>query len=116
MKKTRKNRLLSIVGVFILIAFILSFQPVADQVGKVVNKATGGASGESIGERIATAARRMAAVGLGVFLVVYGVAALATPFIGIPMLVIGLAALAWGIWPLFRPKYYPKVEKELKDK
>jgi hypothetical protein len=77
-----------------LIALLLSFEPVADKVGEVVNVA---------GDRIKDFARTVLAVGVAVFLINVGIAALSVPVVGVTLIVVGVAILAYSIWPYVKP-------------
>jgi hypothetical protein len=95
MKKMSKGKKIFFVvlSVVMLIALLLSFEPVADKVGEVVNVA---------GDRIKDVARTVLAVGVAVFLINVGVAALSIPIVGITLIVVGVAILAYSLFPYFK--------------
>lgn len=74
---------------------LLSFQPVAEQVSKVIATPV---------EKIVYIAKTILFISLAVFLIYTGVAALAVPAIGVTLIVVGLSLLALTVWPLFKPK------------
>lgn len=86
---------LTILGIVILVAMLLTMQPVADQ----VSKWTGIAS-----DKIKSTARTVVGLGLGVALVTWGIAALSVPILGGAMILVGLGLLVYSLWPLFKSK------------
>ena len=85
--------LLGIVAFVVILCMILSFDPVATQVSKVTGMASAKVKGW---------ARTIAGAGVGIMLISFGVTALAAmPIVGIALIVIGLAILAYSVWPLF---------------
>lgn len=87
-------KFLAFVAVVVVVALLLMIPQVATAVGKV----TGVTS-----ERIRSVAATIVGAGVGVLLVGWGIAALSVPFLGVAMIVIGLALLAYTLWPLFKP-------------
>lgn len=87
-------KFLAFVGVVVVIALLMMIPAVANAVGKVTGVT---------GERIRSVASTIVGAGVGVLLVGWGVAALSVPFVGVAMIVIGLALMAYTLWPLFRP-------------
>lgn len=85
---------LMIVSFVILIAMLLQWKPVTDQ----VSKWTGIAS-----DKIKSTAQTVVGLGLGIALVTWGIAALSVPILGGAMIVVGLVLLAYSLWPLFKP-------------
>lgn len=84
---------LTVVGIVVLIAMLLTMQPVADQ----VSKWTGIAS-----DKIKSVAKTVVGAGLGIALVTWGVAALSVPILGGAMILVGLALVVYTVWPLFK--------------
>lgn len=87
--------LMAFVAVVVVLALILMIPPVSNYVSKV----TGVAS-----EKLRSVAATIVGTGAGVLLVGWGIAALSMPILGGAMIVIGLALLAYSLWPLFSPR------------
>lgn len=84
---------LGILAFIVLICIVLMFPAVSNPVGNAIGVA---------GSKIRSVAAGVAAAGIGLLLVSFGVTALAAvPVVGIVLIVIGLAALAWGVYSLF---------------
>lgn len=96
MSKLMRNLLIGL-AIIILLSLLLTFQPIGD----AVSKATGVAS-----DKIRGVAQTIAAIGIGVLLILVGVTALASSvLLGGVLLVIGIILLASAVWPLFsKPK------------
>lgn len=77
----------------------------------VVGEKVGGVLGQP-GTKIVNIARTVLVIGLGLFLISAGVGALAVPAVGVAMIVIGVALVAWGAWPLFKKSDAESVELE----
>lgn len=82
-------------AIIMLLSLLMSFKPVAD----VVSKATGVAT-----DTIMNWARIILGTSIGLYLISAGVAALAVPVVGVILIVVGLALLAWSWWPIFSSK------------
>ncbi len=83
-----------VIAVLVILSMLLTFDPVANAVAKVTGV---------VPETLKSWARVVIAAGMGIALIGWGVAALAVPFVGVAMIVIGVVAFAWAVWPLFRP-------------
>ena len=81
------------VSIVVVVALILMIPQASDALGKMVGVS---------GEKIRNVARTIVGAGVGVLLVSYGVTALAVPILGGALIVIGLALLAYSLWPLFK--------------
>jgi phosphotransferase system glucose/maltose/N-acetylglucosamine-specific IIC component len=93
-KRVRKGKVfLIVVSVVMLIALILSFPQAADKAGEIVGVA---------GDRIKDVARTVLAICVAVFLVLVGVSSLSYPFVGVTLIVVGLAIMAYSLWPYFK--------------
>jgi hypothetical protein len=86
-------KFLTFVAIVLIIAFLLTLDPVANQVSKV----TGAAA-----DKIKMAAQYIVGIALGVMLISWGIAAISLPLLGGAMILIGLAILAYSLWPLFK--------------
>jgi hypothetical protein len=82
-------------AIIMFLALLLSFKPVAD----VLSNVTGWAS-----NTIQTVARIVLGTAIGLYLISAGVAALAVPVVGIILIVVGVALVAWSLWPVFSKK------------
>jgi hypothetical protein len=92
-KKLSKFMKFTAVLVFvIIICMMLQITPVADYVAKVTGKTTDAVKG---------IAKTVATVALGAILVTWGISALAVPLLGGAMILVGLAIIAWVVWPMF---------------
>ena len=86
---------LTLLAIIILVAMLLQVKPVTD----AVSKATGIAA-----DKIREGAKLVVGIGLGLALVTWGIAALSLPILGGAMILVGLALLAYSVWPLFQSK------------
>lgn len=97
MSQNKKPKLLykfiAFVAVVVLVAIALMIPPVSDKVGEWVKVP---------GAKIRAVAQTIVGIGIGVMLISWGIAALSLPVLGGAMIVIGLAILAYSVWPLFR--------------
>lgn len=82
----------ALVGIMVL-ALILSFDAVSDEVGKVTNTA---------GDKINDVARIVFGTALGLFLINTGVASLAVPVVGVALIAIGIVLVGASMWPVFK--------------
>lgn len=94
MKKTAKGvyKLLIILGLLLLLFMLLTLAPVSNAVSSVTGIAA---------DKIRNVAKVVVAAGIGVALVGWGIAALALPWLAVPMIIIGLALIAYTVIPLF---------------
>jgi len=99
MKKSSKKfkgplyTFLIIVSFVVLVAMLLTWKPVTDQVSKWTGVAA---------DKIRSGAQTVVGIGLGVALVTWGIAALSVPILGGAMILVGLALVAYAVWPLFK--------------
>lgn len=85
--------LLGVVVFVVIVCMLLSFNPVATQVSKITGMASA---------KIKGWAQTIAGAGIGIMLISFGVTALAAmPIVGIALLIVGVAVLAYSVWPLF---------------
>lgn len=88
-------KILAVLCVVIIICILLQFDPVAKFVAEKTGKTV---------DFVKSTARTVLVVALGGALVSWGVAALSVPFVGIAMIAIGLALVAYALWPMFQTK------------
>lgn len=94
--KKKLNRIASgLLVLVMLITLVLSFRPAAAKVGEWTGIA---------GETLVFWSRTIFITALGLYLVNLGVAGLVVPWIGISLIVIGLALVAYSWWPFFSSK------------
>jgi hypothetical protein len=85
--------LIAILAFIILLCFALLIPPISNKVGEMVGVA---------GSKIRSVVSTIASAAIGLLLCSFGVTALAAvPVVGVILLVVGLALLAWSVWPLF---------------
>jgi len=94
-----KKKFTIALAIFLLLALILSFPAVASKAGQMVGVA---------GDKVLFWARTALAVGIGLFLISSGVAALAAPVVGVILIVVGLALVTWAVWPIFSKPSAPE--------
>jgi len=87
-------KIIAFVAIIVLIAMIILIPPV----GTWVAKTTG-----IDGSKLRGIAQTVVAAGIGLILVMAGIAAMAVPIVGVTLILIGVGAIAWAVWPLFRP-------------
>ena len=80
------------VAIVIIVALLLMWPPVSNAIAPVF---------KTTGDKIRQVARTIVGIGIGVALVSWGIAALSLPLLGGAMVIIGLAVLAYSVWPLF---------------
>jgi len=90
--KGMNKKWMIVLAVIMLLALLLQFKPVAEGVSKLTGWAV---------EPIQTWARIILGTAIGLYLISAGVAAMVVPVVGIILIVVGLALLAWSWWPLF---------------
>jgi len=78
------------IALLVVASIALLYSPISDRVGTVVGVA---------GEKIRTIAKTVVVGGAGVLLGGWGVASLAVPVLGIPLIIIGAALLLWAAYP-----------------
>ncbi len=90
-------KIIIFLSIVVFIAILLLIPPVAERASRI----TGIAS-----DKIKSFAGMVAAAGIGLILVNFGVGALAVvPVVGVALILIGLAVTAWAVYPLFsKPK------------
>jgi hypothetical protein len=93
---------LVLLSIVIVLAMLCLFDPVAETVGKWTGVAA---------DKIKTTAKTVVGAAIGLLLISYGVAALAVPILGGALIVIGVALLAYSLWPLFTSSSSSSVEK-----
>lgn len=95
MKKVKViYKVIGFLAFIVLIALLLCIPQVSDQVAK----ATGWAS-----SKIRSVAATVVGAAVGLMFISFGITALAAlPVVGIALIVIGIALLAYSLWPLFK--------------
>lgn len=89
--KNWKKKLFVVLALIMLLAFLLSFDAIAGPVGKALNAPI---------ETIKNVAKTVLIVAIGLALVFIGASAGAL-IIGIPLVIVGVGLIAFGLWPLF---------------
>lgn len=112
MKKKPSYKLQAILGIVGIIALILSFAQVSEFVAGLFGKT--GSDKVNLGFHISSIAKTIFLTVVGLILVTSGIASLMFPIIGIPLIIVGLAMVLYGVWPLFKKQerdIYPNVVK-----
>lgn len=84
-------KLLIVMAIVLLLIFLLMFKPINDKLPSPFTP---------IKPYLATAAGIL----MGGILIAIGVAALEVPWLGVPLIIAGLAMIAYNTWPLFTQK------------
>jgi len=90
-KPRAKKILMVIVGVMVL-AMLLSFEKVAEVAGDAVNIPV---------KQIRDITKIVLGGAIGLFLIYSGVMAMALPWLGASLIIVGVAVLGSSVWPLF---------------
>jgi len=90
--KKNKNIVMVLAGLMLL-ALLLCFEKIAEAVGGVLN---------IDGSEITKWARVVLSAAIGTFLVYSGAAAMAVPFVGASLIVVGAVTVIWALWPLYQ--------------
>lgn len=85
-------KILIAIGFIILLAMLFMIPSVGMKVSTMLNVPAA---------TVRTWAQTICAAGIGTALVTWGIAALAIPILGGMMIIIGLALIAYAVWPLF---------------
>lgn len=92
MKNKFWGKIMSIIAVVILFAFLLTFDAIAAPVAKVFKAPV---------QAVVNTAKTILFAGIGVFLIYSGVMALAVPVVGVALIAVGAGLLFLAIKPLF---------------
>jgi hypothetical protein len=84
-------KMLVVLGLLLLLLFLLMFKPVNDRLPSVLTP---------IKSYLSTAA----GIVMGGILISWGIAAIELPVLGVPMILAGLAMIAYNVWPLITQK------------
>lgn len=109
MRARSKKLLKNVLAVFLLLCLLLSFPQVSNGVAGSIGSALNWPKEkiEQVGEFVKDIARVALGVGIGVALIMAGAAA-SIALIGVALVVVGLAVIAYSVWGIFSPN---KTEK-----
>mgnify|MGYP000860125774 CR=1 FL=1 len=88
--------------IIMILALLLCFKPIADVVAKPLGIAA---------DKLTYWAKIVLVTAIGLYLVTTGVAALVVPWVGIALIVIGLALITYAWWPFFKKTEQPSGTK-----
>lgn len=95
-KSKKKGKLMlwitAAIAILVAIMLVLLIPAVSDKVGSIIGWT---------GDKVRSVAQVIAGTGVGIILISYGVTALVVPWVGIPMIVIGVGLLAWNMYGLY---------------
>jgi hypothetical protein len=86
--------------IVMILALIATAKPVAEKIAAVVG---------STSDTVIFWAKSALGAAVGMWLITSGIAAMTIPFVGIALIVVGLAIVTWAVWPVFsrRPGQKP---------
>ena len=95
MKPSRKTivKLMTAVVIIVIIAMLMMFDPIAQKVGGAIGV---------LPDKLKYWGGVASALGIGVLLIITGVASLTVPILGTAMILVGLALLAYYLYPLLK--------------
>ena len=98
--KTKSFKISAVMAIVALIALLLSFAKVANALANMIH-GKDSVKAASLSTKIQNTARTILVVAVGAFLITSGIAAMAVPVVGIALIGVGVALMAYALWPVF---------------